>query len=97
MFIVSVVTDEMIVVPVAWAFLTHRNKYIYEHGVFEPIRKKLEELQGHYIVKPVDDDDDDDDEEDGVTTPGMVLSPLSSSVQKIVVCDFEKAVVIAVK
>ena len=30
----------MVTVAIAWGFLTHKNKYIYEHGVFDPIRRQ---------------------------------------------------------
>ena len=99
MFIISVVTEEMITVAVAWGFLTHKNRHIYEHGVFEPLRKKLEQLQGLYVKRSANSDDSDDDDyneqEVGATPPGMVLTGLS--MQKIVVCDFEKAILLAIK
>ena len=97
MFIINVVTDEMVSVAIAWGFLSRKNKYIYEHGVFVPIRKKLQEIQDVYVAKAVDangsidDDDKLEEDDDG----GMVLAPITE--EKIVVCDFEKAIVIAVK
>ena len=96
-FIISIVTDDMITVPVAWGFLTNKNKYLYEHGVFQPIRKKLEELQGVYLAKPANidyessiDDDSLDDEDNNPE-----LAPVKD--EKIVVCDFEKAILIGLR
>ena len=58
----------------------------------EHVRRKLEEIQDHYIAKPAANVNAsiDDDEEDN-----MVLAAISE--EKIVVCDFEKAILIAIK
>ena len=58
----------------------------------EHVRRKLEEIQDRYIAKPAANVNAsiDDDEEDN-----MVLAAISE--EKIVVCDFQKAIRIAIK
>ena len=95
-FIISIVTDDMITVPVAWGFLTNKNKYIYEYGVFQPIRKKLEELQAVYLAqKPRDEASIDDDSLDDEENNTPELAPVKD--EKMVVCDFEKAILIGLR
>ena len=93
-FIISVVTDEMNTVPVVWGFLTRKNQHLYQFGVFAPLRKKLEALQGVYIVNPIRPEDSIDNSLDENTTD-MVLAPVEE--EKIIVCDFERGIFNAIK
>lgn len=93
MFIISVVTPAMNTVPVAWGCLTKKNQYLYQFGVFAPLRKKMEELQGQYLVNPVTEDSLDNSTDEN--TEEMVLGPVED--EKIIVCDFERAIVNAIK
>ena len=86
----------MITVPVAWGFLTKKNKYLYEHGVFDPIRNKLEELQDVYLAKPANVDYEtsiDDTQDEDYNAPE--LAPVKD--EKIVVCNYETAVLMGLK
>ena len=66
---------------------------IHQFGVFTPLRKKMEELQGQYLVNPVTEDSLDNSLDENVEE--MVLAPVQD--KKIIVCDFERAIVNAIK
>ena len=91
------VTEEMNTVPVVWGFLTGKNQYLYQRGVIEPLRKKMEEMQDKWLVHHVNEIEAGLDEHNGVAPaePQMVLAPVDGV--KTIVCDFERAIVVAIK